>query len=339
MLKDPQGYGWRGRAWLTWLARTRGPTMIEKSRVVLVTGASSGIGEATSRAAAMRGDHVVLVARGHESLARVAADCDGLGAASTLVAPADVSDDAAVHGAVVAAMDRHGRLDVVVGCAGVVAYGRLEDVPVDVFDQVLATNLHGAANLARHVVPVLRAQGHGSLVLVGSLIGHVAVPDMAAYVLSKWGVRALVRQLRVDNRDRPGIAFGYVAPGGVDTPIYRQAATYGDSVGRPPFPVASPERVAARALAIADRPWLRSHVGLSNDLIRFGFTAAPWAYDRLVGPLFRVIAQDLVAPVRRGPGNVLAPDRRRNGLRGHQGSALLGAGRNLVALASRSRQR
>ncbi|SEC94322.1 Short-chain dehydrogenase [Nocardioides exalbidus] len=306
-------------------------------RVVLVTGASSGIGEATARRASARGDHVVLLARGRESLDRVADACHGLGAASTLVLPVDVADDDAVREAVRAAVARHGRLDTVVGCAGVVAYGRIQDVPTEVFDGVLSTNLHGSANLARHVVPVLRDQGDGSLVLVGSLIGHIAVPDMSAYVLSKWGVRALARQLRVDNRDRPGVRFGYVAPGGVDTPIYRQAATYGDSVGRPPFPVVSPERVAARTLAVADHPWLPSQVGAANDVIRFGFTAVPWAYDRLVEPLFRVIAQDLVAPVEHGPGNVLTPHQALNRLRGDQGNALLGAARNVRELVRRGR--
>ena len=96
----------------------------------------------------------------------------------------------------------------------------------------------------------MRTQGAGSIVVVGSVIGHVAVPDMAAYVISKWGVRALVRQLQVDNRDRPGIRIEYVAPGGVDTPIYRQAATYGDAAGRPPFPVTTPS-----ASPTAPSPW------------------------------------------------------------------------------------
>ncbi|KRE92254.1 hypothetical protein ASG76_17530 [Nocardioides sp. Soil774] len=285
-------------------------------RVVLVTGASSGIGEAVALQAAARGDHVVLVARGREALERVAADCERAGAGSTLVAPADMSDDDQVAAAVAAALAALGRLDVVVGSAGVVAYGRIDEVPVDVFDQVVATNLLGSVNLARHVLPVLRDQDDGALVLVGSLIGHISVPDMAAYVLSKWGVRALVRQLRVDNRDRPGVRFGYVAPGGVDTPIYRQAATYGDSVGMPPIPVDGPERVARRVLTVADRPWRGGQVGLSNDVIRFGFTALPWVYDRLVGPLFQVVAQDLVAPVVRGPGNVLASRQEHNRLRG-----------------------
>ena len=305
------------------------------SRVVLVTGASSGIGEAVALRAAGRGDHVVLLARGREALERVAADSERLGAASTLVVPADIGDDAEVAAAVSDAVARHGRLDVVVSCAGVVAYGRIPDVPAEVFDGVVTTNLLGPVNLARHVLPVLREQDSGSVVLVGSVIGHIGVPDMAAYVVSKWGVRGLVRQLRVDNRDRPGVRIGYVAPGGVDTPIYRQAATYGDSVGRPPFPVSSPERIAQRVLEVADRTRRGGQVGISNDVIRLGFTTLPWAYDRLVGPLFAVVAQDLVAPVVRGPGNVLETRQEHNALRGGQGSALRGVGANLLALARR----
>lgn len=308
-------------------------------RVVLVTGASSGIGEAIARRASGRGDHVVLLARGREALERVATDCRRLGAASALVAPTDVGVDAEVAAAVSTTMARHGRLDVVVSCAGVVAYGRIPDVPADVFDRVVVTNLLGPVNLARHVLPVLREQDAGSVVLVGSVIGHIGVPDMAAYVVSKWGVRGLVRQLRVDNRDRPGVRIGYVSPGGVDTPIYRQAATYGDSVGRPPFPVSSPERIAQRVLAVADRTWRGGQVGASNHVIRAGFTALPWAYDRLVGPLFSVVAQDLVAPVAHGPGNVLATQQERNALRGRQGSALLGIAANLVVLVKRRARR
>jgi NAD(P)-dependent dehydrogenase (short-subunit alcohol dehydrogenase family) len=310
-----------------------------EARVVLVTGASSGIGEAVCRAAAVRGDHVVLLARGRDALERVAGQCDRMGAASTLVTAADVGQDAEVAAAVAAAMALHGRLDVVVSCAGVVAYGSLAEVPADVFDGVITTNVLGPVNLARHVLPVLRDQDGGSIVLVGSVIGHVAVPDMAAYVVSKWGLRGLVRQLRVDNRDRPGVRVGYVAPGGVDTPIYLQAATYGDAVGRPPFPVASPERIAHRVLEVADHSWRGGQVGVANQVIRLGFRTMPWAYDRLVGPLFAVAAQDQVAPVVRGPGNVLESQQEGNRLRGGQGSAVLGTFRNIVALARRRVQR
>lgn len=314
------------------------PTHDRPPRVVLVTGASSGIGEAAAHRVARRGDHVVLLARGREALERVARDCDALGAASTTVTPADISRDDEVEAAVGTTVARHGWIDTVIGSAGVVAYGRVQDVPAEVFDQVVATNLLGSVNLARHVLPVMRTQGAGSLVVVGSVIGHIAVPDMAAYVVSKWGVRALVRQLQVDNRDCPGVRIEYVAPGGVDTPIYRQAATYGDAAGRPPFPVAGPERIADRTLAVADGQRSGGQVGLANEVIRFGFTALPWAYDRLVGPMFSITAQDQTVAVEPGPGNVLHSRQEHNGLRGGHGNALLAIGANVVELARRRAQ-
>ncbi|WP_210502416.1 SDR family NAD(P)-dependent oxidoreductase [Nocardioides xinjiangensis] len=304
-------------------------------RVVLVTGASSGIGQAVAQQASSRGDHVVLLARGREALETVAESCEQLGAASVTVQPTDVSVDAEVAAAVATTMARHGRLDVVVGSAGVVAYGRIDEVPVDVFDQVVRTNLLGSVNLARHVLPVLRDQDEGSIVLVGSVVGHLGVPDMAPYVVSKWGVRGLVRQLQLDNRDRKGVRIEYVAPGGVDTPIYRQAATYGDSEGRPPFPVATPEHVAARILAVADGRRRGGQVGIANDVIRFGFTALPWAYDRLVGPLFAIAAQDLTTPPRSGPGNVLESRQEHNGLRGGHANALVAMGANVAEVVRR----
>ncbi|HEX5917316.1 MAG TPA: SDR family NAD(P)-dependent oxidoreductase, partial [Nocardioides sp.] len=292
------------------------PTHDRPPRVVLVTGASSGIGEAAAHRFARRGDHLVLLARGREALERVARDCDTLGAASTTVTPADISRDDEVEAAVGTTMARHGWIDTVIGSAGVVAYGQVQDVPAEVFDQVVATNLLGSVNLARHVLPVMRTQGAGSLVVVGSVIGHIVVPDMAAYVVSKWGVRALVRQLQVDNRDCPGVRIEYVAPGGVDTPIYRQAATYGDAAGRPPFPVTGPERIADRTLAVADGRRSGGQVGLANEVIRLGFSALPWAYDRLVGPMFSVAAQDQTVAVEPDPGNVLRSRQEHNGLRG-----------------------
>ena len=297
--------------------------------VVLITGASSGIGRATALLAAERGDHVVLVARGPHTLEEVAVECEAAGAASTLVLPTDVGDDAAVEKMLRETLDRHGRLDAVVNAAGVVAYGRTEEVPREVFDGVIRTNLTGSVNVARHVVPVLREQEEGTLVLVGSVIGHIAVPQMSAYVLSKYGVRALARQLELENRDRPGVHVVYTAPGGVDTPIYEQAANYAGFVGRPPPPVASPERTARQILARLDHPGRRSQLTLANDVMRFGFSVLPRLYDVMVGPLFPVGATDLTRPVSRNPGNVLDAQEDGNTLRGDPGSAVAGILRNI----------
>lgn len=298
--------------------------------MVLVTGASSGIGRATALRAAEAGDHVVLVARGRDSLEETATVATRLGAASTLVLPTDVGDDEAVARCVDATLERHDRIDVVVNSAGVVAYGRAEEVPVEVFDGVLRTNLHGSANVARHVLPVMQEQGEGSLVLVGSVIGHVAVPSMTAYVVSKWGVRSLARQLQLENRQHGGdVRVLYVAPGGIDTPIYQQAASVADFEGRPPPPVASPERTARQILDRVDRRRFGSQLTAANHVLRFGWHAARPVYTRIVQPIFGVTAVDLTHPVADNDGNVLASNERGNALRGGHGNAVLAVLRNL----------
>lgn len=303
-------------------------------RIVLVTGASSGIGRATALRVAAEGAHVVLLARGRTALEEAAAACERAGAASALVLPTDVGDDAAVAEAVRVTLERHGRLDVVVSNAGVVSYGRAEEVPVEVFDTIIRTNLLGSAHVARHVLPVLREQREGAMVFVGSVIGHVAVPSLTPYTVSKWGVRALVEQLRLENRDVPGVHIGYVAPGGVDTPIYRTAANYDGYEGRPPPPVASPDKVARQLLARVAHPWLPAQLSVVNQAIRLGHTLVPPVYARMVGPLCYLLTVDLARPTEAGPGNVLDS---REGEEPERDTAaraplLVSVGRNLRAL-------
>ena len=311
---------------LSLLRRTvqRGP------RVIVVTGASSGIGLAVAQQAAGQGDHVVLVARDEATLDMAAKECERAGAASTLVIPTDVGDDDAVQRCIAQVLDRHGHLDAVVNSAGVVAYGRAEEVPREVFDGVLQTNLIGSMNVARHVLPVLREQGRGSLVLVGSVIGHIAAPLMTPYAVSKWGVRALARQLQIENRDAGDVHISYVAPGGVVTPIYEQAGNYAGWAGRPPPPAVSPERVAKVVHERLEHPRKRSQVGPANDVMRLGFSALPGLFDVLVGPLFKLAALDATRPLSAHAGNVLASRPELNRLRGDQVTSLVAVPRNIA---------
>jgi NAD(P)-dependent dehydrogenase (short-subunit alcohol dehydrogenase family) len=299
-------------------------------RVVVITGASSGIGRATAHAASASGDHVVLAARGQAPLDDTALECKTEGAESVLVVPTDVGDDEAVLDLFEDVVDTYGRVDVVIHCAGVVAYGRTEEIPADVFEKVLQTNVVGSVNVSRHAVSQMRLQEHGSIVLVGSVIGHVAVPSMSPYVLSKHSVRVLARQLRIENRDTPGLTIAYVAPGGVDTPIYEQAGTYSGFHGKPPPPVASPERIARILLRRVGSQRGRAQTSIANDVMRFGFNTVPWLFDALVGPLFRAAAIDRTRPVDATPGNVLTSSPDGHGLRGEPGNVLVGIGRNLV---------
>jgi len=276
------------------------------SRVVLVTGASSGIGRALCLRLADRGDHLVLLARAPGPLNEVADQCRTAGAASAEVCPADVLDQPALQRVVDGTVDRLGGIDAVVHSAGVVAYGRFDQVPAEIWNRVLETNVLGAANLARAVLPEMRARDSGTLVLLGSVIGQIAVPSMSAYMVSKWALHALGRELQLDNRDRSGVRVSMVALGSVDTPIYAQAANYLGRPGRPPPPVYSAERVARRLAGVLDHPSKRVSIGAANRAMRLGFTLTPGLFDALVGPLFGTIASGRTAAPET-TGNVLQP--------------------------------
>jgi NAD(P)-dependent dehydrogenase (short-subunit alcohol dehydrogenase family) len=279
------------------------PTDPASPQTVLVTGASSGIGRATAMELAGRGARLVLVARGEESLDETAAQALAAGAQAALIRPADVTDEDAVRAAVEDAVTEFGRLDVVVHAAQVMAYGRIEDVPREVYEQVVDVALHGTAVVARAVLPVFRRQGAGHLVVVNSVLGNIATPLLGSYVAAKWGQLGLIRVLQQETRDEPGISVSAVQPGGVDTPIYVQAASWTGSTGRPPPPVYSPQRVARVVLSTLDRPRRIVQAGLFNPLITAGFRLLPGVYDALVGPLLQrmAVADDDVPPTE---GNV-----------------------------------
>jgi NAD(P)-dependent dehydrogenase (short-subunit alcohol dehydrogenase family) len=285
-------------------------------QTVLVTGASSGIGRATAIELAHRGARLVLVARGRESLEEAAAEVLAAGAQAALVRSADVTDEDAVRAVVDEAVAEFGRLDVVVHAAQVMAYGRIEDVPREVYEHVVDVAVHGTANVARAVLPIFRTQGAGHLVVVNSLLGNIAAPLMGSYVTAKWGQLGLVRVLQQETRDEPGISISVVQPGGVDTPIYMQGATWTGSTGRPPPPVYSPQRVARTVLSTLDRPRRVVQAGLFNPLITAGFRLLPGVYDYLVGPLLQrmAIADDDVPPTE---GNVFESRPAGNATEGH----------------------
>jgi NAD(P)-dependent dehydrogenase (short-subunit alcohol dehydrogenase family) len=285
---------------------TDGSTRAGSPRVVVVTGASSGIGLATAQRLAARGDRLVLSSRSLESLHRADESCRAAGAGATSVVPADVTDQDAVDSVLADALARFRRVDAWVNTAAVVAYGRFEEVPPDVFRRVLETNTLGSANVARTALRHFRSVGGGTLVLTGSLLGEITTPFMSPYAVSKWAVRGLGRLLDIENRDLDDVHVCVVSPGPVDTPIYRQAASYVGRVGRPPPPVDRADTVAAAMVRCLDDPRPRVSVGPLNPVVRLGFTALPWAFDRLVTPVMRLtgLSRQHTGPT---PGNVFEP--------------------------------
>jgi NAD(P)-dependent dehydrogenase (short-subunit alcohol dehydrogenase family) len=284
-------------------------------QVVLVIGASSGIGRASAVQFAERGASLVLVSRSATTLEDAAADCRAAGARAVEVVVADVLDPDAVQAAVDRATGTFGRLDVVVHAATVMAYGRIEDVQPDVFERVVDTAVLGTFNVFRSVLPVLRAQRRGDVVVVSSLLASITAPTMGAYVTAKWGQLGLIRTLQQELRELPDVHVSAVAPGGVTTPIYDQAATVLGNTGHPPPPVYTPERVARAVVDRVADPRRLKQSGFLNPVIIAGFRLFPPVFDVLVGPLLRVfgMARDTVPPTT---GNVFAPVPEKESTRG-----------------------
>ncbi|SCF29616.1 SDR family NAD(P)-dependent oxidoreductase [Micromonospora mirobrigensis] len=276
------------------------------SRVVVIAGATSGIGRAAAREFAGRGDRLVLAARSPETLAEVRRECRDAGAEVRDV-PTDVTEPGALDALAATALAEFGRIDVWVHTAAVMAYGRFEDVPAEVFDQVVRTDLLAAAGAARVALRHFKQAGGGTLILTGSVLGHVTAPYMSGYVASKWGLQGLTRALQQEARELPGVNICLVNPGSVDTPVYQQAANYLGRVGRPPLPITSAERVARAIAHCVDRPRREVSVGRANVVMRVGFTVLPGVYDVLVGPLMRLAGLSH-RPVEPHDGVVFTPN-------------------------------
>lgn len=284
-------------------------------RTVVVVGASSGIGRATAHQLASRGDQLVLAARSVDALEETRQECVARGASDVLVVPTDVGDREQVTRLFDESVARFDRVDVVVHAAAVLAYGRFEDVPPDVFDKILQTNLVGTANVARSTLKLFDAQQGGSLVVVGSVLAKMVAPYLSSYSTGKWGVQGLVRTLQIEARVKPGVHVSLVSPGGVDTPIYDQAGSYTGHPGHPPPPVVSPERVARAVVSAVDKPGRDISAGPFNSVMVAGFRLVPGVFDVLVGPMMRVLGQGR-EDVADNAGNVFEPIPSKESVRG-----------------------
>lgn len=198
--------------------------------VFVVTGASSGLGQGVALALASHGASVVLAARRTELLEEVAAGVHAAGG-TALVVTTDVSDIAAVQRLGEAAIERFGRIDVWINNAGIIAIGRFWDTPLEDHARVIDVNLTGAVYGSHVALRQFRAQGFGTLVNIGSVLGELPAANQASYAAAKAGLHslgsALAEELRLDGLD--DIKVATVMPWAVDTPVWEHAANYSGS--------------------------------------------------------------------------------------------------------------
>jgi short-subunit dehydrogenase len=280
-------------------------TSAEPTAVVVLTGASSGIGRATALELARGGARVVLAARSEHALRELAEQCRELGG-DALAVPTDVSEPDAVDALAGAAVDRFGRIDVWVNNAAVNAFSRFGEEPVEDVHRVIAVDLLGQVHGARAALRQFRAQGRGVLINVGSVLSVVPSPYQSAYVMAKHGVRALSACLRTELLDAPGIRVCTVMPGSVDTPLFDHVANRTGWGVKPLRPILAPERVAAAIVSCAARPRREVYVGWSARMAALQYALVPRLVERAAG---RVVRRDHFTdqPADATSGNLFEP--------------------------------
>lgn len=192
-----------------------------QDQVALVTGASRGIGAAISLALACEGVRVALVARSARHLESVRQQIEAAGG-SALPLQADVSQEAEVRAAVQTAVERFGRLDILVNCAGIGVFKPLVETTPEEWDRIMAVNARGPFLMCREVVPVMARHGGGCIVNIASVVGVKGYVNQAAYTASKHALMGMTKVLAQEVQAQ-GIRVHVICPGGVDTDLATQA--------------------------------------------------------------------------------------------------------------------
>lgn len=288
-------------------------------QVIVITGASSGIGLVTARMAARQGARLVLAARSEDALRQLSDEIKADGGEAIYVV-ADVGQEDDVRRIAYAAVRYFGGFDTWVNNAGVSIYGRVLDVSMEDHRQLFETNYWGLVHGSRVAAAHLRERG-GAIINVGSSLSDRAIPLQGTYCASKHAVKGYTDALRMELEEEGApISVTLIKPSAIDTPYKDHAKNYLPVEPQNPPPVYAPETVAEAILYSAEHPERDVFVGAGGKAISVSGKYAPRLTDKVMeAALFDIQQTDRPSPEGRTDGLYDASEdlRERGGYDGH----------------------
>jgi short-subunit dehydrogenase len=249
------------------------------NQVLVITGATSGIGLCTARMAAKRGARLVLAARNEVALQKLTSEINLSGGNAVYVA-ADVGSEGDIKKIAAEALNKFGNFDTWINNAGVSIYGKLEEVPIEDFRQLFETNFWGVVYGSLVAARNLKIEG-GALINVGSTLSDRAIPLQGMYCASKHAVKGFTDALRMElEAENAPVSVTLIKPAAIDTPYKEHAKNYMDSKPENPPPVYAPETVAEAILHCAENPVRDVFIGGAGKAASMAGHYAPRLTDK-----------------------------------------------------------
>lgn len=275
-------------------------------QVVVITGASSGIGRETALRLARDGAKVVVSARGEEALDSLISEINAAGGEAFSM-PADVSRWDEVEALARDAREKYGRIDTWVNNAGVLLVGEFEKTDLDEARRVFDVNFWGEVHGMKAVLPIMREQGYGTIINITSVTAKRAFPLMSVYSASKWALNGLAEGIRAEIKDS-NINICTIMPATIDTPLYDHARSKEGVTPKAAPPIYPPSEVANAIAECAVNPKREMFAGKLGAVMAASNILMPGVVDKLLGMAGRPALLKKDEPqAPRGNDNLDAP--------------------------------
>ncbi len=278
-----------------------------REQVVVILGASSGIGRETALQLGEQGAKVVLAARNEAALGELSQEVDRLGGTSELVVT-DVAEWPQVERLAQHAVERFGRIDTWVNVAATSEYATVEQMTVDEIERVIQVILMGQIYGMKAALPQMKVQGQGTLICVASALAMRSVPLQAAYCAAKHGIKGFTESLRMElEHERSGMAVTLIMPSSINTPLFDHARSKLGVKPQPIPPIYEPRVVAEAILFAAEHPRREIVVGGGGKLLTVMERISPALLDWYMLQNGRAFKQQQTDQPDNGQDNLYQP--------------------------------